>query len=95
VPDVVLPGDLDAGDLVLLPGSQEEMTVTAVRLGHGGFHLTLRPSASAGSRGSAPEQVVTLAADTELKRTGRLPPAPLLPAQTTPEDAADSTSSAR
>ena len=92
MPDVVLPGDLEAGDLIVLADRQDELIVVAVRLGHGGFVLTVTPSRPGGIQpaGSRPELVITLAADAEVRRTGRIPPASLLPAQVTPSSALDS-----
>jgi hypothetical protein len=81
VPDAVLPGDLESGDLIVLPGGQEELTVVTIRLGHGGFLLTALPS---GPAGSPAELVITLAAGAQVRRTGRVPPAGLRPSQVTP-----------
>lgn len=95
MPDVVLPGELEAGDLIVLPDSQDKLIVVAVRLGHGGFLLTVTPLRPGGmpSAGTRPELVITLAAGAELHRVGRLPPSGLLPTQVTPADAMDSKSS--
>ena len=92
MPDVVLPGDLEAGDLIVLADGQDELVVVAVRLGHGGFLLTVTPSRPGGIRpaGSRTELVLTLAAGTEIHRIGRMPPASLLPSQVTPASALDS-----
>ena len=93
MPDVVQPGDLEAGDLIVLADGQDVLIVVAVRLGHGGFLLTVTPSRPGGIQpaGSRPELVITLAADAEIRRTGRMPPARLLPSQVTPASAMDST----
>ena len=92
MPDVVLPGDLEAGDLIVLADGQDELIVVAVRLGHGGFLLTVTPSRPGGIQpaGSRPELVITLAAGAEVRRIGRMPPASLLPSQVTPASAMDS-----
>ena len=92
MPDVVQPGELEAGDLIVLAGSQDELIVVAVRLGHGGFLLTVTPSRPGGLQpaGSRPELVITLAAGAEVSRIGRMPPAHLLPSQVTPASAMDS-----
>jgi len=97
VPDVVLPGELEAGDLIVLPDGQDELIVVSVRLGHGGFLLTVTPSRPGGMRpaGSRPEIEMTLAAGAEIRRIGRMPPAALLPAQVTAADAMDSKSPPR
>jgi len=92
VRDVVQPGDLEAGDLIVLADGQDELVVVAVRLGHGGFLLTVTPSRPGGipPAGSRTELVITLAAGAEVRRTGRIPPASLLPSQVTPASALDS-----
>jgi hypothetical protein len=92
VPDVVLPGDLEAGDLIVLADRQDELIVVAVRLGHGGFLLTVTPSRPGGIQPawSRPELVITLAVGAEVRRIGRMPPASLLPTQVTPSSALDS-----
>ena len=92
MPDVVLPGDLEAGDLIVLADRQDELIVVAVRLGHGGFLLTVTPSRPGGIQpaGSRPELVIALAVGTEVRRIGRMPPASLLPTQVTPSSALDS-----
>jgi hypothetical protein len=92
VPDVVLPGDLEAGDLIVLADRQDELIVIAVRLGHGGFLLTVSPSRPGGLRPgeSRPELVITLAVGAEIHRIGRMPAATLLPTQVTATNAMDS-----
>jgi hypothetical protein len=92
VPDVVPPGDLEAGDLIVLADRQDELIVVSVRLGHGGFLLTVTPSRPGGLQppGSRPELVITLAVGAEVHRIGRMPPASLLPSQVTPAGAMDS-----
>jgi hypothetical protein len=89
---VVLPGDLEAGDLIVLADRQDELIVVAVRLGHGSFLLTVTPSRPGGIQpaGSRPELVITLAVGAEVRRIGRMPPASLLPTQVTPSSALDS-----
>jgi hypothetical protein len=68
VEDVVLPGDLDAGDVIVLPGSEDKVLVRAVRLGQGGFVLTVSVVDD-----PAPEatRLVTLTAATLLRKHGR------------------------
>jgi hypothetical protein len=61
----ILPGDLDAGDVIMLPGSGDELLVKAVRLGQGGFILTVSP---AGDDVPGAERVITLAAAVHLRR---------------------------
>lgn len=89
---MVLPGDLEAGDLIVLADRQDELIVIAVRLGHGGFLLTVTPSRPGGIQpaGSRPQLVITLAVGAEVRRIGRMPHAGLLPSQVTPAGAMDS-----
>ena len=68
--DHVLPGDVSTGDLITLPGSTDTVEVRAVRLGQGGFILTVR-SASTSTPGA--EHTVTLTTETRLLRHGRVP----------------------
>jgi hypothetical protein len=70
VEDHVLPGDVSTGDLITLPGSTDILEVRTVRLGQGGFILTVR-SASTPGRGA--EHTVTLITETRLLRHGRVP----------------------
>jgi hypothetical protein len=68
VPDTVLPGDLDPGDVIALDGSQDRMLVVAIRLGSGGFVLTVAPLR--GGR-PGPERQLTLTASTPVRKRGR------------------------
>jgi hypothetical protein len=68
VDDVIVAGDVDAGDVIVLPGAKDAMLVTRVRLGQGGFIFTLVPAEDR----SGPEQLVTLATGIRLRRHGRL-----------------------
>jgi hypothetical protein len=65
VEEEILPGDLDAGDIIKLPGSADELLVKAVRLGQGGFILTVSPT---GGDASLAARVVTLTAAVYLRR---------------------------
>jgi hypothetical protein len=69
VPDTVLPGDLDPGDVIAVEGAAEELLVTAVRLGSGGFVLTVAPLR--GGR-PGPERQLTLTAGTPVRKRGRV-----------------------
>ena len=63
--DEVLPGDLDAGDVIMLLDAKDELLVKAVRLGQGGFVLTVSPVDD-----DAPEaeRLITLTAATHLRK---------------------------
>ena len=68
VPDTVLPGDLDPGDVIAVDGAAQELLVIAVRLGSGGFVLTVAPLQ--GGR-PGPEHQLTLTAGTPVRKRGR------------------------
>jgi hypothetical protein len=65
VEDEVLPGDLDAGDVIMLPDTGQELLVKAVRLGQGGFILTVSP---ADDDAPQAERQITLTAATHLRK---------------------------
>ena len=69
VNDEVLPGDIVAGDIVALPGADENLLVRTVRLGQGGFIFSVSAADD-----HSPESVyqVTLTARTRLQRLGRV-----------------------
>jgi hypothetical protein len=68
VPDTVLPGDLDPGDVIAIEGMTGDLLVMAVRLGSGGFVLTV--SAMKNGR-PGPERQLTLTATTPVRKRGR------------------------
>jgi hypothetical protein len=41
---IILAGDAAAGDLIVLPGARDAVLVKQVRLGKGGFILTVVPA---------------------------------------------------
>ena len=63
--DVVFAGDVNAGDVVVLPGASSAVLVKAVRLGQGGFILTVAPL---GDDRPQAEQLVTLTAAARLRK---------------------------
>ena len=67
--DEVLPGDVGAGDIIALPGANEELLVRQVRLGQGGFIFLV---SAADDPSSEPARQVTLTAQTRLRRLGRV-----------------------
>jgi hypothetical protein len=69
VNDEVLPGDVGAGDIIALPGTDEGLLVRKVSLGQGGF-IFLVSAADEPSADRARE--VTLTAQTRLRRLGRV-----------------------
>ena len=66
--DVVFAGDVNAGDVVILPGASSAVLVKAVRLGQGGFILTVAPVDD--DRPQA-ERLVTLTAAARLRKHGQ------------------------
>jgi hypothetical protein len=68
VEDVIPAGDVDVGDLIVLPGTDEPVLVNRVRLGQGGLILTVAPAS-----GDSPEeeQPVKLTATVRLRKRGR------------------------
>jgi hypothetical protein len=68
VEDVVLAGDVDVGDVIVLPDADEPVLVSRVRLGQGGLIFTV-----ASASGNSPEQErpVKLTAQIRLHRRGR------------------------
>jgi hypothetical protein len=51
VEDVVLAGDVDVGDVIVLPDADGPVLVSRVRLGQGGLIFTVAPAT-----GDSPEQ---------------------------------------
>jgi hypothetical protein len=68
VEDVVFAGDVNAGDVVVLPGGSSAVLVKTVRLGQGGFILTVAP---VGDDRPQAERLVTLNAAARLHKHGR------------------------
>lgn len=68
VDDVILAGDVDAGDVVVLPDASEEVLVKRVRLGQGGFIFTVAP---VGDDRPEAERLVTLTTEIRLLKRGR------------------------
>jgi hypothetical protein len=65
VEDVVFVGDVNAGDVVVLPGASSAVLVKTVRLGQGGFILTVAP---VGDDRPQAEELVTLTAAARLRK---------------------------
>ena len=66
--NVILAGDVDVGDVIVLPGAAEPVLVTRIRLGGGGLIFTVTPA-----DGDAPEKdrPVKLTTEGRLRRRGR------------------------
>jgi hypothetical protein len=65
---IILAGDVDAGDVIVLPDGREAVLVKQVQLGQGGFILTVVPVNN--DRPGA-ERLVTLTAEMRLRKTSR------------------------
>jgi hypothetical protein len=68
VENVILAGDVDVGDVIVLPDTDEPVLVSRVRLGQGGLIFTVTPDG-----GDAPEEErpVKLTAEVRLCSRGR------------------------
>ncbi len=65
---MIFASDVNAGDVVVLPGASAEVLVKQVRLGQGGFIFTVAP---VGDDRPLAEVWVTLTAAARLRRGGR------------------------
>ncbi len=65
---IILAGDVTAGDVIVLPDARDAVLVKQVRLGQGGFILTVVPADD--DRPGA-ERLVTLTAGIRLRKTSR------------------------
>jgi len=68
VSDVILAGDVDVGDVILLPGADEPVLVSRVRLGGGGLIFTVT---SASGDSAEQDQPVKLTAEIRVQKRGR------------------------
>jgi hypothetical protein len=66
VEDVVLAGDVDVGDVIVLPDVDEPVLVSRVRLGQGGLIFTV-----ASATGDSPEQDRPVKLTTEVRLRSR------------------------
>jgi hypothetical protein len=66
VEDVVLAGDVDVGDVIVLPDADEPVLVSRVRLGQGGLIFTV-----AQVTGDSPEQDRAVKLTTEVRLHSR------------------------
>jgi hypothetical protein len=68
VENVVLAGDVDVGDVIVLPDADEPVLVNRVRLGRGGLIFTV---ASASGDSPERERPVRLTTEIRLRQRGR------------------------
>ena len=67
VEELVFAGDVNAGDMVVLPGASSAVLVKTIRLGQGGFIFTVAP---VGDDRPQAEQLVTLSAGARVRKGG-------------------------
>ena len=67
--DVILAGDVDVGDVIVLPDAEDAVLVRRVRLGQGGliFTVTLASGDSPGEE----ERLVKMTTEVRLRKRGR------------------------
>jgi hypothetical protein len=63
---IIMAGDVAAGDVIVLPDARDAVLVKQVRLGRGGFILTVVPP---GNDKPEAERIVTLTAGIRLHKT--------------------------
>jgi len=68
VEDVIPAGDVDVGDVIVLPDASDPVLVNMVRLGQGGLIFTVT---SASTDAPEEERPVKLTAEVRLRRRGR------------------------
>lgn len=66
---MILAGDVDVGDVIVLPDAEDAVLVSRVRLGQGGLIFTVTP-ASGDSPGEQ-ERPVKVTTEVRLRRRGR------------------------
>jgi hypothetical protein len=68
VEDVILAGDVDVGDVIVLPAANESVLVTRVRFARGGLVFTVTPA-----DGDSPEEErhVTMTTEVRIHKRGR------------------------
>ena len=66
--DVILAGDVDVGDVIILPDADDPVLVNRVRLGQGGLIFTVT---SASSDSPEEERPVKLTAQVRVRKRGR------------------------
>ena len=66
--DVILAGDVDVGDVIVLPDADDPVLVSRVRLGQGGLIFTVT---SASSDPPEQERPVKVTAEVRLRKRGR------------------------
>jgi hypothetical protein len=68
VEDVIMAGDVDVGDVIVLPGADDPVLVNRVRLGQGGLIFTVT---SATEDSPEEERPVKLTTEVRVRKRGR------------------------
>jgi hypothetical protein len=68
VEDVILAGDVDVGDVIVLPDADDPLLVSRVRLGQGGLIFTVTSASSDSPEQERPVKVTT---KVRLRKRGR------------------------
>jgi len=73
VENVIPAGDVDVGDVIVLPDASDPVLVNRVRLGQGGLIFTITSASSHAPEDDSPEEErpVKLTAEVRLHRRGR------------------------
>jgi hypothetical protein len=69
VEDVILDGDVDVGDVIVLPDADDAVLVSRVRLGQGGLIFTVTPAS--GDSPDEEERPVKMTTEVRLRKRGR------------------------
>jgi hypothetical protein len=69
VDDVIMAGDVDVGDVIVMPGAEDPVLVSRVRLGQGGLIFTVAPAGDDSSEEE--DRPVKLTATVRLRKRGR------------------------
>jgi len=64
-----MAGDVDVGDVIVLPGAEDPVLVSRVRLGQGGLIFTVAPASDDSSEEE--DRPVKLTATVRLRKRGR------------------------
>ena len=67
--DVILAGEVDVGDVIMLPDADEAVLVSGVRLGQGGLIFTVTPAS--GDSPDEEERPVKMTTEVRLRKRGR------------------------
>ena len=66
---VILAGDVDVGDVIVLPDADDAVLVSRVRLGQGGLIFTV--TSASGDSPDEEEQPVKMTTEVRLRKRGR------------------------